>query len=552
MNPTEPTIEPFIRYGSLPENLPPVLSPGGLWDHFSAYAGSYILTKDCVGQSSPYDASKRGGQRRSFALPHPAFIYEQAAFLTKHWKDISPLFKRSPGSASLPTFPTAGPRATRITPHSELPSIRLRTLSRYKFCLVADVSRCFPSIYTHSIPWAIHGKVVAKADTNSKSANVFGNRLDAALRQSQDRQTMGIAVGPDTSRATAEIVLSAVDGLFLTNNASARGAYVRHVDDYWIGASTHEEAEGHLRRLRRALNEYELDINELKTKIVRCDEVLGEAWPADLEREIDRALSTSHWPGQSADPVATFGRILETANRLNDDGVIRHVIKKIDDRKSWNNRWDVLEHFLAQCAIQFPHSLDYVARVIAWRIRSDLEIDKKLWVEIFRSSILRAAGLGRDSEVIWSIWALKELKSKIPKILGELIVQNNSPLVLAMMAHMYKNGLTSDANIAQSLWDRVEGNTYSGAYWPLTLELTHLGIANGSAVTASGAELPLRALHDGQLSIFDWSAGPVVFKLPPGKKGKPKRAIEAYTSDYDDDSDYGYTPDYDLDDGIGF
>lgn len=121
-----------------------------------------------------------------------------------------------------------------------------------------------------------------------------------------------------------------------------------------------------------------------------------------------------------------------------------------------------------------------------------------------------------------------------------------------MMAHMYKNGLTNDANIAQSLWDRVEGNTYSGTYWPLTLELTHLQIPNGSAITASGAEPPLRALHDGQLSIFDWSAGPVVFKLPPGKKGKPKRAIEAYTSDYDDDSDYGYTPDYDLDDGIDF
>lgn len=543
-----PNIEPFISYGLLPENLPPVISSAGLWPHFSAYHGAYILNQKCVGWLSPYDASKRGNQRRGFTLSHPAFVYEQAAFFEKNWKDINPLFSRSPGSQSVPSFPPLGPRATRITPHSELPTIRLRKLSRFKFCLVADVSRCFPSIYTHSIPWAVHGKDASKADTKTQSATVFSNRLDAALRQAQDRQTMGIPIGPDTSRVTSEIVLSAVDEIFLRNNSSSKQSYVRHVDDYWIGANSVEEAEDQLRRLRRALNTYELDINELKTKIVRSDVILGQKWPLEIVREIDRVLVP--FLQDDHEIVSTFGSILELANTTEDEGVIRHVIKKVDERKSWDARWEILEHFLAQCAVQFPHSLDYVARVIAWRIRSGLDLDKPLWIDIFRRSIARASGLGRDSEVVWSLWALKELKSRLPKALSDSIIQNNNALTLAFLAHMFANGLTGDKTIGQSLWNRVEGNSFSGPYWPLSLELTHLGVANANASVVTGAEAPIRALHDSKLSIFDWSAGPAVFS----KSGKSKRAIEAYTSDYDeqDDSDAPDPTDLWGDDGIGF
>lgn len=542
-----PTIQPFISYGLLPENLPPVISSTGLWQHFSAYKGAYILNQKCVGWLSPYDASKRGNQRRGFALSHPAFVYEQAAFLEKNWNDIVPLFSRSPGSQSIPSFPTSGPRATRITPHSELPAIRLRKLSRYKFCLVADVSRCFPSIYTHSIPWAVHGKEASKSDTKSQSATVFANRLDTAFRQAQDRQTMGLPIGPDTSRVTSEIVLSAVDDLFLKNNSASKSAYVRHVDDYWIGANSVEDAEDQLRRLRRALNAYELDINELKTKIVRCDAVLGQKWPVEIVREIDRVLVP--YPHANTDIVSTFGGILELANSAEDEGIIRHVIKKVDERKSWDVQWKVLEHFLAQCAVQFPHSLDYVARVIAWRIRSDMDVDRPLWIDIFRRSIVRASGLGRDSEVLWSLWALKELKSRLPKILSESIIQNNNALTLAFLAHMFANGLTSDKTIGQSLWDRVEGNTFSGPYWPLSLELMHLDVANANASVVTGAEAAVRALHDKKLSLFHWSAGPAVFS----KSGKSKRAIEAYTSDYDDVDDSEYVPDdIWVDDEISF
>jgi len=114
---------------------------------------------------------------------------------------------------------------------------------------------------------------------------------------------------------------------------------------------------------------------------------------------------------------------------------------------------------------------------------------------------------------------------------------------------MFANGLTSDKTIGQSLWGRVEGNPFSGPYWPLSLELVHLDVANGNASVVTGAEAAIRALHDKKLSLFHWAAGPAVFS----KSSKSTRAIEAYTSDYDDIDDSEYVPD-DIwaDDGIGF
>ena len=135
-----------------------------------------------------------------FAVPHPIFLHDAAVFFERHWDTLGPQIHGSPISVSKPEFPPDHVRAVRITPQSALPRHRLERLGRYRFCAVTDVARFYPSIYTHSIPWAVNGKVAAKNDTRVQSAAVFGNRLDFIVRQGQDRQTVGIPVGPDVSR----------------------------------------------------------------------------------------------------------------------------------------------------------------------------------------------------------------------------------------------------------------------------------------------------------------------------------------------------------------
>lgn len=263
--------------GYLPDNLPPVFHSFNLFETYRQRPISYLVTSQMKGRPSTYSASKRGGQRRVFSLSHPIFQFDAAQFFVRHWPSVLAAYARSTGSLSVPKFVAGSVRAARITPHSELPSRRLKRLGKFRYCLVTDVSRCFPSIYTHSIPWAINGKQASKIDRNIASATVFGNRLDFILRQSQDGQTIGIGVGSDISRMTAEIILSAVDESFCGRyGPKSKPVFLRHVDDYWIGADSLDEAERHLSNIRGALSEFQLDLNELKTRTFPCSKFLAK------------------------------------------------------------------------------------------------------------------------------------------------------------------------------------------------------------------------------------------------------------------------------------
>lgn len=535
--------EMLVRSGLFPENLPSVYTTRAIWRHLPDANASYAVTSKAVGDLCTYDASKRGGQRRLFGIPHPLFIRDQGIFFERHWQTVEACFEAATGSTSRPNTDGASLRHVRITPHAELPRIRLTRLSRFAYCLVADVSRCYYSIYSHSIPWALHGKAAAKSDTNVLSATIFGNRLDYTVRQAQSRQTMGIPVGPDTSKIIAEIVMSAVDKRMIELSGSKPPSYVRHVDDYWIGGHTHDECERYLTNLRLALKDFSLDVNELKTRIISTKFVFGETWPAQIERAISENFHESR--NDTPDTVAVLGMIVERAVETNDDGIIKNAIRVFDRRTVWRRHWALLEHFLAQCAVQFPHSFDYVARVVAWRLRSGTPIDRDLWIEIARSTATRDGSLGRDSEVCWAIWLLKELRSRLPKAISDIIVENASPLVLAFLTHFAKHAMAGDHGLIGRLRDRVEGDPFAGAYWPLTLELTHFHGEDPNWTTIPTAAA-LRTLHQNRISIIEWNAPPRVFELgaDPGPESRfPLYAIEDVGSDYPGD--------YEEDEGDG-
>ena len=127
-----------IAKGLLPENLPPAFDTRQLWSALPGMEAGYLVGGNLRGQPCTYNASKRGGQRRTFSVPHPVYVREQALFLRKHWSHISGIFDAATGSASRPIIDEVGPRHIRITPHQELPrlqvaaSFALQILSRHR------------------------------------------------------------------------------------------------------------------------------------------------------------------------------------------------------------------------------------------------------------------------------------------------------------------------------------------------------------------------------------------------------------------------------------
>ena len=525
-----------IAKGLLPENLPPAFDTRQLWSALPGMEAGYLVGGNLRGQPCTYNASKRGGQRRTFSVPHPVYVREQALFLRKHWSHISGIFDAATGSASRPIIDEVGPRHIRITPHQELPRLQLQRLSRYRYCLVTDVSRFYSSVYTHALPWAINGKSAAKLDTSPQSWKVFGNRLDYALRQAQSSQTIGIAVGPDTCKVVAEILMSAVDREFIRLSGGTAPAYLRHVDDYWVGGQSVEACEKHLQNLRLALREYELDINEAKTRILPTQQVFRQSWSSGFERAIRDALR----PGNgrtSSDVVSVIGTVIEQAVREGDDGIIKRAVRVVDEQKLWKEDWKLLEHFLVQCAVQFPHSLDYVARVVAWRIRTAQPVEHALWTEVAHDVAMRSARLGHDSEVTWSLYLLKELGQKVAKPLSDSILANNSGLVLALLAHFPAHKLAAARGLGNALLAAVDGDPFAGPCWPLALELNHLARKTPSWKVKTVNSV-LASLHASRVSLIDWAALPKVFSGPLGAGGDrdvPETAIEDFGSDYRND-----------------
>lgn len=530
-----PTVSSFLRKGLLPDNLPPFVSSKSIIDPVLGDIKNYDVTAKIKGQPSQFNSSKRGFQRRAFGLPHPVFVRDAAVFFVKHWPEIEAHFKKGKGSVSVPDFEGTQSRAVRFTPHSDLPKIRLTRLAKYKYCLVTDISRCFPSIYTHSLPWALHGKEQSKKDRNVSSAKIFGNRLDYIFRQAQDGQTTGIPVGPDHSRVAAEIVLKAVDHEF--NDSDESDGFIRHVDDYWIGGHSQDECDRLLQKLRRQLSEYSLDINEQKTRIVRTSSIISESWPYDLEAQLETALMHENVAQYQSRIVSLLGNVIDLSSTANDDGIIKFFIRRLDNWQKWDSHWEILEPFLAHCAIQFLHSFDYVAQIIVWRIRTERQTNADLWNQVAHSTLSNATKSGRDAEALWALWLTKELKVIISGDIYLSLIDNNGPLVQAAGFHMAKKGLVNGKVNFDELWYHVEGVPISGKSWPLSLELNAAGIKKPKKIDIQG-QTALTSIFKEKCSLFNWDAYPFAFLDADDELDEnPQFAIGSFSSEYENESD---------------
>ena len=143
---------------------------------------------------------------------------------------------------------------------------------RFKYQLSLDVSKCFDSIYTHSIAWAVKDKKIAKEYTRAHS---FGNEFDGTMQRLNHNETSGICIGPEASRIFAEIILARVDELAL--NRLEDGGKFRHktdfecrryIDNYYVFANSETVLSQVQQEISDALREYKLHLNESKTERV--------------------------------------------------------------------------------------------------------------------------------------------------------------------------------------------------------------------------------------------------------------------------------------------
>lgn len=137
----------------------------------------------------------------------------------------------------------------------------------YEFLFLTDIANFYPSIYTHSISWALHSKDVAKAHQAPKE--LLGNRIDSSLQRMSYGQTNGVPQGSILMDFIAEILLGYADSLLVHKIKNTLGdidyKIIRYRDDYRIFVKEQNIGEYILRFLSEVLQDLGLKLNPQKT-----------------------------------------------------------------------------------------------------------------------------------------------------------------------------------------------------------------------------------------------------------------------------------------------
>ena len=202
----------------------------------------------------------------------------------------------------------------------------MMTTARYE--VHADISNCFPSIYSHSLPWVLEEKGKNKAKIN-RGDGVWYNKIDKCVRNIKYMETNGLLIGPHASNLLSEIVLTAVD-----SKLSKKYEYIRHIDDYTCYVGNYTDAEAFLTDLAKELRKYDLTLNIKKTRVVELPTAAGEDWinqlnsfPAFCGRAKEKEIELTR-----KEVKAFLDLALNLAQRKDDFAVITYAVKMLSSK----------------------------------------------------------------------------------------------------------------------------------------------------------------------------------------------------------------------------
>lgn len=180
---------------------------------------------------------------------------------------------------------------------NEFEQLTIKESINYKYMIITDISNCYPSIYTHTIPWALHGeKNIKQRMKDNKKANLLGDELDKSIQAISYAQTNGIPQGSILYDFIAEMILGYCDKLLakkLTELQIFEYKILRYRDDYRIFSNNPSQIERILKELTIILEHHNLQINTKKTS--KTGDILSNALKEDkiygLLNPLDKTLN---------------------------------------------------------------------------------------------------------------------------------------------------------------------------------------------------------------------------------------------------------------------
>ena len=337
----------------------------------------------------------------------------------------------------------------------------IRQMIGARYAVHADISNCFPSIYTHSIPWAIHGRNAAKGN---RSILLAGNLLDTVTQNTRDRQTNGLLIGPHAANVLSEVILTSVDASLLKKGYRA----VRHIDDYVHYARTLSDAEEFIRDLSVQLREYELVLNERKTKIV--------AMPIPLHEDWIRELQLMGLPDRGAIRFSEVRSLMDSALRIaereKNSRVLNYAIKMVPDRLNSRGKRLFVQHAV-NLAVLYPYLAPQLdEHVFEKHCYQGMETVVHQFVEELLSIGIRR--LYPDAIAHSLYYAIKyDIPLKLGPIEDSIIAIDDCLTLVLLLEYAKRHGMSNLEKKIRTRANRLKGGElrYMDRYWLLIYQV---------------------------------------------------------------------------------
>jgi hypothetical protein len=504
----------LLANGYFPEELPPPFQTADFAKYRQSIGTAWGALQQDYPKSTPevFSFPRQHGWRRDFSIVNPIAQYHLSKLISDNWIAIKAAINPSFSAQKVALYEDG----RRAVPKPDFELVRLRhaeVSALYDYVLVADISRFYGTLYTHAIPWALHTKAWCKTYLNTPPYNTaLGARLDRAVRKGNDNQTIGIPIGPDTSRILSEIAASSVDRVLEQQLSIDDARAVRHVDDWYIGFDSLGEAESAMASLAAACRDLQLEIHPEKTRCLHIPRETPPPWSAAL-----RSMIFAKWPvAQRRSIEHFFSEAFHFAAIYKQDNVLGYAVSRTRNLKVHADNWHTYETFLLRAARSNSTTLPHIVQILVSYNASGYTLDKPRIRKLIIDLIRNAAPMAFHAEVAWALFLAKGLGIALPASSLQPVCELESSVCALISLDLRSRGLV-EGTLDTSLWEQsMNAAGLVSNMWLLSYEADIKGWLVGTASHVT-VHPYFRELKSRGVSFYDTARN-----VPHIKKAKPK------------------------------
>jgi hypothetical protein len=448
-----------------------------------------------VSEPSWFYFPRFGKDDRRHGVPNPLAYLLLSRTLADNYVKMRTAAKQSRISSSPPIFDWNGPRAL-VRPSIDLrDDFRVDLSSRREEFVGADIRAFFHSIYTHAIPWAIHGKAFAKLNRGTQH---FGNLIDLLCRNAQDGQTIGLPVGPDCSRLIAEVIASQIDAALRAKVGIGPQDASRYIDDYTISSGNNHSGNDLIAALRQVVSDYELELNNDKTAILPTSTRHDNGWKQEVRSHVPRGISGND------EFQHFFYRVGRMCDAHPDTNIEKYAFQNARAAFVHATSWGKIQSHLIAAYRRNPSLVAFLVEITILRQVECNDVELPKLTEFLEHRLPVLARENRTGEIIWFLFLAARLQIPLSARSVEPLTEIANSMVALLTAWCVDRQIISGA-IDFTKWNgSLSGDGLRSGMWLYAYESVGLGInpvPSTAFIEANPYFAPLHAKNIRFLSI---------------------------------------------------